>query len=218
MREPRGERHASMQAKRCVSPLRCRQPASIAPGSFKGLAVIIVTGALSLMACAQAQDAVGSGEGPTAYYNPSTYSYYSSFNVTAPAATGPILVINQQVPGAPVQKSGFPSFGYDKNGSAWVYVPISIGTGKSGIMDYPQGTVPGLSYKSGQIVYDGEGGEVVCATVDTGFPSFGNFVTPTGNCPLKARIKYWTPYGIVLLVEMSIKPGAGALGRTRNRP
>jgi hypothetical protein len=179
------------------------------PGSFKGLAVIIVTGALSLMACDQAQDAIGSGEGPTAYYNPSTYSYYSRLNVTAPAETGPILVINQQVPwGAPVQKSGFPSFGYDKNGSAWVYVPISIGTGKSSFIYYPQDTVPGLSYKLGQIVYDGEGWEVVCATVDTGFPSFGNFVTPTGNCPLKARIKYWTPYGIVLLVEMSIKPGA----------
>ena len=31
MREPRGERHAAMQAKRCVSALRCRQlPPSIA--------------------------------------------------------------------------------------------------------------------------------------------------------------------------------------------
>ena len=182
------------------------------PGSFKGLAVIILTGALSPMACDQAQDAVGSGEEPTAYYNPSTYS-----NVTAPAATGPILVINQQVAGAPVQKSGFPSFGYDKNGSAWVYVPVSVGTGKSNIMEYPQGSVPGLSYKSGQIVYNGEGREVVCATVDTGFPSFGNFVSPTGNCPLKARIKYGTGYNAVLLVEMSIN-GAGPLGRTRNRP
>jgi hypothetical protein len=83
---------------------------------------------------------------------------------------------------------------------------------------YPQGIVPGLSYKSGQIVYNEEGWEVVCATVDAGFPSFGNFVTPTGDCPLKARIKYWTPHGIVLLVEMSIKPGAGALEHTRNRP
>jgi hypothetical protein len=36
------------------------------PGSLKGLTVIIVTGALSLMACDQAQDAVGSGEAPTA--------------------------------------------------------------------------------------------------------------------------------------------------------
>ena len=188
------------------------------PDSFKGLAVIIVTGALSLMACDQAHDAVGSGEAPTAYYNPSTDSYDSSFNVTAPAETGRIVVINRQMPLVPVQKSGFPSFGYHQNGNAWVYVPISVGTGKSGFMYYPQGTVPGLSYKSGQIVYNGEGREVVCATVDTGFPSFGNFVTPTGNCLLKARIKYWTPDGIVLLVEMSIKPGAGALGRTRNRP
>jgi hypothetical protein len=190
----------------------------VIPGSFKGLAVIIVTGALSPMPCDQARDAVGSGEEPTAYYNPSTYRYYSSSNVTAPAATGPILVINQQVDGAPVQKSGFPSFGYDKNGSAWVYVPVSVGTGKSNIMEYPQGSVPGLSYKSGQIVYNAEAWEVVCATVDTGFPSFGNFVNPTGNCPLKARIKYGTPYNAVLLIEMSIKPGAGALGRTRNRP
>ena len=174
------------------------------PGSFKGLAVIIVTGALSLMACDQAHDAVGSGEAPTAYYNPSTDSYDSSFNVTAPAETGPILVINQQMPFVPVQKSGFPSFGYDKNGSAWVYVPISMGTGKSGVMYYPQGTVPGLSYKSGQIVYNGEGREVVCATVDTGFPSFGNFVGSTGNCPLKARIKHGTPHGIVLMVEMRV--------------
>jgi hypothetical protein len=188
------------------------------PGSFKGLAVIIVTGALSPMACDQAQGAVGSGEEPTAYYNPSTYSYYSGSNVTVAAATGPIVVINQQVAGAPVQKSGFPSFGYDKNGSAWVYVPVSVGTGRSIIMEYPQGSVPGLSYKSGQIVYNGEGREVVCATVDTGFPSFGNFVNPTGNCPLKARIRYGTPYGTVLLVEMSIKPGAGALRHTRNIP
>ena len=179
------------------------------PGSFKGLAVIIVTGALSLMACDQAQAAVGSGEEPTAYYNPSTYSYYSSSNVTAPAATEPIFVINQPVAVAgPVQRSGFPSFGYDKNGSAWVYVPISVGISKSGYMYYPQGTVPGLSYKSGQIVYDGEGREVVCATVASGFPSFGNFVSPTGNCPLKARIKYRTTYGPVLQVEFSIRPGA----------
>jgi hypothetical protein len=75
-------------------------------------------------------------------------------------------------------------------------------------MYYPQGTVPGLSYKSGQIVYDGEGREVVCATVASGFPSFGNFVSPTGNCPLKARIKYTTTYGPVLQFEFSIKPGA----------
>jgi hypothetical protein len=188
------------------------------PGSFKGLAVIIVTGALSPMACDHAQGAVGSGEEPAAYYNPSTYSYYSGSNVTVAAATGPIVVINQQVAGAPVQKSGFPSFGYDKNGSAWVYVPVSVGTGKSNIMEYPQGSVSGLSYKSGQIVYNGEGREVVCATVDIGFPSFGNFVNPTGNCPLMARIRYGTPYGTVLLVEMSIKPGAGVLRHTRNRP
>ena len=89
------------------------------------------------MACDQAQDAVRCREGPTKYYNPSTYNYYSNFTVTAPAATGPILVINQQVPFAPVQKSGFPSFGYDKKGSAWVYVPISIGTGKSAIILNP---------------------------------------------------------------------------------
>jgi hypothetical protein len=120
------------------------------PGSFKGLAVIIVTGALSFMACDQAQDAVGSGEAPTAYYNRST----------TPAETGPILVINLQMPGTDVEKTGFPSFGYHQNGSAWVYVPISIGEGKSGYMYYPQGTVPGLSYKSGQIVYNGKAGKL----------------------------------------------------------
>ena len=166
------------------------------------------------MACGQAQDAVGSGEEPTAYYNPSTYSYCSSSNVTVAAATGPIVVVNQQVAGAPVQKSGFPSFGYDKNGSAWVYVPVSVGTGKSNIMEYPQGSVSGLSYKSGQIVYNGEGREVVCATVASGFPSFGNFVSSTGNCPLKAGIKYEPPYRTVLQVKFSIKPDAGAFRPT----
>ena len=77
------------------------------PGSFKGLAVTIVTGALSPMACDQAQGAVGSGEEPTAYYNPSTYSYYSSSNVTVAAATGSIVVINQQVAGAPSKNQAF---------------------------------------------------------------------------------------------------------------